>query len=198
MKIHGQEALYGMQLLHLADLRSVQVDPSAWAGLAFDCQTHDAVHCAVRGGVEQGGVDYAKHRHPTSSCMQQAIRRTFARYSYQARRRWCYGQARSLGDCPSPTCDKLRRFVCAANPCRPRPLRDGHFSPAARNASEVLAHSRVTLLFSRPRLGEMLQDAAQPQHGGAPGGFYDQARAWRLERRDFAQRSTYFEVKEGS
>src|ERR1022692_4552909 len=33
--------------------------------------------------------------------------------------------------------------------------------------------------------------------GGAPGGFYDQARAWRLERRDFAQRSTYFEVKAG-
>jgi hypothetical protein len=32
---------------------------------------------------------------------------------------------------------------------------------------------------------------------GAPGGFYDQARAWRLERRDFAQRSTYFEVKAG-
>jgi light-regulated signal transduction histidine kinase (bacteriophytochrome) len=28
--------------------------------------------------------------------MQQASRRTFARYSYQARRRWCNGQARSL------------------------------------------------------------------------------------------------------
>src|ERR1039458_3702361 len=134
---------------------------------------------------------------PSSSCMQQASRRTFARYSYQARRRWCNGQARSLGDCPSPTCDKMRRFVSAENPCRPGRPRDGDFSAAARNSSQVLAHSRVTLLFFRPRLGEMLQDAGQPQHGGAPGGFYDQARAWRLERRDFAQRSTYFEVKAG-
>src|ERR1022692_1412819 len=71
------------------------------------------------------------------------------------------------------------------------------FSAAARNSSQVLAHSRVTLLFFRPRLGEMLQDAGQPQHGGRAGGFYDQARAWRLARREFAQRSTYFEVKAG-
>jgi hypothetical protein len=105
----------------------------------------------------------------TSSCMQQASRRTFARYSYQARRRWCYGQARSLGDCPSPTCDKMRRFVSAENPCRPGRPRDGDFSAAARNSSQVLAHSRVTLLFFRPRLGEMLQDAGQPQHGGRAG-----------------------------
>src|ERR1019366_1520110 len=98
---------------------------------------------------------------PSSSCMQQASRRTFARYSYQARRRWCNGQARSLGDCPSPTCDKMRRFVSAENPCRPGRPRDGDFSAAARNSSQVLAHSRVTLLFFRPRLGEMLQDAGQ-------------------------------------
>src|ERR1039457_2160150 len=101
--------------------------------------------------------------------MQQASRRTFARYSYQARRRWCNGQARSLGDCPSPTCDKMRRFVSAENPCRPGRPRDGDFSAAARNSSQVLAHSRVTLLFFRPRLGEMLQDAGQPQHGGRAG-----------------------------
>src|ERR1017187_8189137 len=43
------------------------------------------------------------------------------------------------------------------------------FSAAARNSSQVLAHSRVTLLFFRPRLGEMLQDAGQPQHGGRAG-----------------------------
>ena len=33
--------------------------------------------------------------------------------------------------------------------------------------------------------------------GGLDGPWPDQARAWRLERRDFAQRSTYFEVKAG-
>src|ERR1022692_4034851 len=74
-----------------------------------------------------------------------------------------------LGDCPSPTCDKMRRFVSAENPCRPGRPRDGDFSGAARNSSQVLAHSRVTLLFFRPRLGEMLQDAGQPQHGGCAG-----------------------------
>lgn len=71
--------------------------------------------------------------------------------------------------CPSPTCDKMRRFVSAENPCRPGRPRDGDFSAAARNSSQVLAHSRVTLLFFRPRLGEMLQDAGQPQHGGRAG-----------------------------
>src|ERR1017187_15110 len=55
----------------------------------------------------------------------------------------------------------MRRFVSAENPCRPGRPRDGDFSAAARNSSQVLAHSRVTLLFFRPRLGEMLQDAGQ-------------------------------------
>ena len=66
----------------------------------------------------------------------------------------------------------LFRSVCI----RGEPLSAGSpagrdFSAAARNSSQVLAHSRVTLLFFRPRLGEMLQDAGQPQHGGrcAPG-----------------------------
>ena len=67
----------------------------------------------------EGGVFKRSALPGTSSCMQQASRRTFARYSYQARRRWCNGQARSLGDCPSPTCDKMRRFVSAENPRTP-------------------------------------------------------------------------------
>src|ERR1035437_4460643 len=51
--------------------------------------------------------------------------------------------------------------------------------------------------FSAPGWGKCSRTPASRNTGGAPGGFYDQARAWRLERRDFAQRSTYFEVKAG-
>src|ERR1039458_4027560 len=67
-----------------------------------------------------------------------------------------------------------RRTTALWRPIRGEPLSAGSpagrdFSAAARNSSQVLAHSRVTLLFFRPRLGEMLQDAAQPQHGGRAG-----------------------------
>src|ERR1039457_3481496 len=51
--------------------------------------------------------------------------------------------------------------------------------------------------FSAPGWGKCSRTPASRNTGGAPGGFYDQARAGRLERRDFAQRSTYFEVKAG-
>src|ERR1035438_2275255 len=129
--------------------------------------------------------------------MQQASRRTFARYSSRARRRWCYGQARSQGAVPvqrATKCDGLY-------PRRTLVGRVARGTGISAPRPEIPARSWRTAgspyYFSVPGWGKCSRTPASRNTGGAPGGFYDQARAWRLERRDFAQRSTYFEVKAG-
>ena len=99
--------------------------------------------------------------------------------------------------CPSPTCDKMRRFVSAENPCRPGRPRDGISAPRPEIPARSWRTAGSPYYFSAPGWGKCSRTPASRNTGGAPGGFYDQARAWRLERRDFAQRSTYFEVKAG-